>query len=120
MAAVEKKQEAWLWIPDSEQDKPKEPLKEVKNTQCPTCKKTHLCDKQCVYSKTGCKWLHQMFDDLRDQEYTKLQCIQCDNKDLQAQLRREMMREDGEDEFESEPDYTACDGNCGYCGQCDY
>lgn len=88
---------------------------------CPDCKKVHTCDRYCADVKSGCKWVHHEFDDLRDQEYVKTQCITCYNKWMRKQneqFEREMYG--NEDDGDEGLDYTACGGDCGYCGNCGY
>lgn len=85
---------------------------------CPDCKKVHTCDRYCADQKSGCKWVHHEFDDMRDQEYVKTQCVTCYNKWMRKrneEFDREMYGGYSDDD-------GPCRGNCGFnsCGNCGY
>jgi len=85
---------------------------------CPTCKKKHTDHSYCGKK---CRWVHHCFDELREQQYTKAQCITCYNVGVRRERQKSRRTrwsqwDDGDEGLE----YTACGTDCGYCGQCGY
>lgn len=84
-------------------------------TTCYKCHKSHDCMKDylCKKSKMKCKWVRQYFNNFNGEYDTRTICSICFSKEKE---------EDNNIQFEEndEEDGTACDSQCGHCGQCGY